>query len=96
LISISILSFFFFSSKFQYGSLSGFVLDSNLGGRISQVRKSLEFSFLGVKPFSNVAEIVYLSIYKQLGIIGLLIYLIAFLTPIFLFLKPKTIIFNIS
>lgn len=89
LISISILSFFFFSSKFQYGSLSGFVLDSNLGGRISQVRKSLEFSFLGVKPFSNVAEIVYLSIYKQLGLIGLLIYLIAFLTPIFLFFKTK-------
>ncbi|MEC4048188.1 hypothetical protein OX284_002005 [Flavobacterium sp. SUN046] len=89
LIFISILSFFFFSSKFQYGSLGGFVLDSRLGGRISQVRQSLEFSFFGLKPFSNVAEIVYLSIFKQLGIIGLLIYLIAFLTPIFLFFNTK-------
>jgi len=88
-ILISILSFLFFSSKFQYGSLSGFVLDSRLGGRISQVRQSLELSFLGLQPFSSVTEIVYLSINKQFGIIGLLFYMIAFLTPIFLFFKTK-------
>ena len=88
-ILISILSFLFFSSKFQYGSLSGFVLDSRLGGRISQVRQSLELSFLGLQPFSSVTEIVYLSINKQFGIIGLLFYIIAFLTPIFLFFKTK-------
>ena len=89
LISISILSFFFFSSKFQYGSLSGFVLDSHLGGRIVQIRKSLGFSFFGTTPFRNVIEVVYLSIYRQLGFIGLIVYCIAFFTPIFIYLYTK-------
>lgn len=82
---ISIISLLFFTSKFQYGSLTQFVLDPRLGGRIEQIKQSLEVSFLGVKPFSNIEEIVYLSVFKQFGIIGLFIYLIAFFTPIFIF-----------
>nr|WP_315175509.1 hypothetical protein [uncultured Flavobacterium sp.] len=74
---------------FQYGSLQGFIFDANLGGRILQIRKTNEISFFGSKVYSAIEEIVYLSIFKQFGLVGLFLFCISFFTPIYLYLKTK-------
>lgn len=74
---------------FQYGSLGGFILDSNLGGRILQIRKSNEITFFGSTVYNAIEEIVYLSIFKQFGLVGLALFCLSFFTPIYLFLKTK-------
>lgn len=77
------------TSYFQYGSLEGFILDSNLGGRILQIRKSNEITFFGSTVYNAIEEIVYLSIFKQFGLVGLALFCLSFFTPIYLFLKTK-------
>jgi hypothetical protein len=84
--------FFLFASLlmnryFQYGSFLGFILDSNLGGRISQIRQLSGFSFFGNQIFNYIEEIVYLSIFKQLGFIGLVLFCFSFFYPIYMALK---------
>ncbi|MCC9062467.1 hypothetical protein [Flavobacterium piscisymbiosum] len=74
---------------FQYGSLQGFILDSNLGGRILQIRKVNEITFFGSKAYTIIDEIVYLSIFRQFGVIGLLLFCISFFAPVYLFLQTK-------
>ena len=74
---------------FQYHSFSGFVLDSNLGGRINQIRQFTGLSFFGSQTFDFIEEIVYLSIFKQLEIVGLLLFCISFFAPIYLALTTK-------
>lgn len=74
---------------FQYGSLSGFILDSNLGGRILQIRKTNEITFFGSGVYRVIEEIVYLSIFKQFGLMGLFLFCVSFFTPIYLYLKTK-------
>ncbi|MFQ6600484.1 hypothetical protein [Flavobacterium sp. C3NV] len=74
---------------FQYGSLQGFILDSNLGGRILQIRKVNEITFFGSKAYTIIDEIVYLSIFRQFGVIGLVLFCISFFAPVYLFLQTK-------
>lgn len=74
---------------FQYGSLEGFIFDSNLGGRIIQIRQFSEITFLGEYVYKVIEEIVYLSIFKQFGIIGLLLFCISFFAPVYIFLHTK-------
>lgn len=79
---------------FQYKSFSGFILDSNLGGRISQIRQFTGLSFFGSQTFNFIEEIVYLSIFKQLGIVGLLLFCISFFTPIYIAFSTKNNNYN--
>lgn len=74
---------------FQYGSLKGFILDSNLGGRILQIRKVNEITIFGNKAYTIIDEIVYLSIFRQFGVVGLLLFCVSFFAPIYLFLQTK-------
>lgn len=74
---------------FQYGSLEGFILDSNLGGRILQIRKVNEITFFGNGPYTIIDEIVYLSIFRQFGIVGLLLFFISFFAPVYVFFQTK-------
>lgn len=74
---------------FQYGSLEGFILDSNLGGRILQIRKVNEISLFGNGPYTIIDEIVYLSIFRQFGIVGLFLFCISFFAPVYIFLQTK-------
>ncbi|REG98926.1 hypothetical protein [Flavobacterium aquicola] len=74
---------------FQYKSFSGFILDSNLGGRINQIRQFTGLSFFGSQTFDFIEEIVYLSIFKQFGIVGLLLFCISFFFPIYIALSTK-------
>lgn len=74
---------------FQYGSLEGFILDSNFGGRILQIREVNGISLFGSKVYDAIEEIVYLSIFKQFGIVGLVLFCISFFAPAYLFLQTK-------
>ena len=84
-----LIAFFFITKNFQYGSLGNFILDSNFGGRLLQIRESLMFSFFGIENFETILEIVYLSILKQLGVFGLLFFCLSFFTPVYLFFKTR-------
>lgn len=74
---------------FQYGSLEGFIFDSNLGGRIIQIRQFSEITLIGKHAYKVIEEIVYLSIFKQFGIGGLLLFCISFFAPVYIFLHTK-------
>lgn len=74
---------------FQYGSLQGFILDSNLGGRILQIRKVNEITLFGSRAYTIIDEIVYLSIFRQFGVIGLLLFCVSFFAPVYIFLHTK-------
>lgn len=88
---IIILLFFLGSivltSYFQYGSLGNFLTDTSFGGRIYQIREAFSISLFGVKPYVIIDEIVYLSIYKQFGIIGLILFCISFFMPLYISLN---------
>lgn len=85
---------FFFSSivlskYFQYGSLFNFITDANLGGRIAQIRKLDEITLFGYHVYSEINEIVYLSILRQFGIVGLLLYCFSFFVPALIYFSTK-------
>lgn len=80
---------FLMNRYFQYGSLSGFILDSNLGGRIHQIRQLSGLSFFGNQTFKFIEEIVYLSIFKQLGLIGLILFCFSFFMPVYIAITTK-------
>jgi hypothetical protein len=99
-----ILIVFFIFSMIALGlyfdfSLTWF-LDTTLGGRIKQFEIFNDLSFLPTKPFSIIGEIIYLGIMENLGILGLIFFLVAMTSPLVIyFLKhlknispiPKTI-----
>jgi hypothetical protein len=88
-----LLGSFFLTKGFQYGSLSEFILDFRFGGRITQIRQSIsEISLFGINNYSAIVEIVYLSILKQLGVIGLLLFLFSFCAPIIILFLKKAVI----
>lgn len=80
---------FLMNRYFQYGSLSGFILDSKLGGRIHQINQFTGLSFFGGQTFNFIEEIVYLSIFKQLGLVGLLLFCLSFFFQIYIGTKTK-------
>ncbi len=63
-------------------SLTEFVFDSTLGGRLSEEKWGIVPSLFSDKPFLNIAEIVYMGMIENFGMIGLSAYLIGLLSPI--------------
>lgn len=86
---VLLLGSFLFGSLFRYGSMADFILDANLGGRLIQLKKLNELSFFGEYTFKAIEEIVYLSILKQLGLIGLVLFCLSFFTPIAILISTR-------
>lgn len=76
-----LLSSVVLTSYFQYGSLSNFIFDGNFGGRLGLIRNSSGLSLFGSEPFVIIEEVVYLSIYRQLGLTGLVLFCISLFMP---------------
>lgn len=100
--SFIILGVFFFlfnivflTKGFMYGSLSNFILDFKFGGRITQIRQAFsEITIFGTTNFEGFAEIVYLSLLKQFGLVGVFLFFVSFFTPIFIFFTTKNNNYN--
>lgn len=88
-VLLLLIGSFLMTKYFQYGSLEGFILDSNLGGRILQIRKVNEITLFGNGPYKIIEEIVYLSIFRQFGIVGLLLFCVSFFAPVYIFFQTK-------
>ena len=54
-----------------------------------QIREVNGISLFGSKVYDAIEEIVYLSIFKQFGIVGLVLFCISFFAPAYLFLQTK-------
>lgn len=65
-----------------------FLLDTSMGGRINYFYK-YDMNFISEKPLGSIAEIVYLGIINNFGIVGLLLFFIAVISPIVVFFKNK-------
>lgn len=61
----------------------GFVFDAALGGRMQQFEQ--EFTFLPAQPFEHIAEIVYLSMLANFGVVGLVSFLVGMSGPLILY-----------
>ena len=59
----------------------GFLLDKKLGGRLHQLQ-SLDISIIGNGILTDILEIVYASIFKIFGLIGLIFFLLYLASPI--------------
>jgi len=62
-----------------------FLFDPALGGRREQFEVLQDPQFLGNSPFGGIAEILYLGIFHYFGVIGFLSFLVAMISPIFLY-----------
>lgn len=62
-----------------------FIFDPNLGGRLEQFDQLPDWSFLPSQKFVAIAEIVYLSILNQFGLIGLAAFLLAITSPLIIY-----------
>ncbi|MDO8052210.1 hypothetical protein O3301_27430 [Janthinobacterium sp. SUN211] len=71
-----------FYMVFMIGQNASFLFDKNLGGRIDQLNIIDELTFFPEKKFSQVSEIVYMSILNGFGILGFLSFLLAMLSPV--------------
>lgn len=76
-------------TQFFTEDFSGFLLDGDLGGRKEMV-DAIEWQlFFSGAPFSGIAEIVYLGVVEELGVIGLIFFLIAMTAPLFISFNTK-------
>lgn len=89
LVGLFILSSLFLSRSFQYGSLTNFVTDSNLGGRLEKILMVNKITLFGMKQYEVIEEITYLSVFEQFGIIGLVLFGFSLVYPIYLFSKNQ-------
>jgi len=62
-----------------------FIFDPSLGGRIEQFDQLSEWSFFPSKRFLVIAEIVYLSILNQFGLVGLVTFVLAITSPLIIY-----------
>jgi len=88
-----------YSIVLYYGIPIEFVFDLHLGGREAQF-ENFQINLLSKVPFVGIIEIVYLSILSSFGLIGLISFLVAMISPIALNYsnKPeikKTILFGL-
>jgi len=65
------------------GYSSDFILDKSLGGRADSL--NFELRLIPDKPFSSISEIVYASVLDSFGVIGFFLFIIFFLSPIFIY-----------
>ncbi len=63
-----------------------FLLDRNLGGRSGQLQFLRDTMFFSTARFTEIFEIVYVSILHNFGILGLVCFLLGMTMPLFLFL----------
>jgi hypothetical protein len=63
-----------------------FLFDRNLGGRIVQLEVLDEATILPRVSFEHILEMVYLSVLENFGLVGLVTFLIAMVTPLALHL----------
>ena len=89
-----LFSLLLLSKNFQYGSLGGFILDAKFGGRLKQINEAFSSISLFGDVYDAITEIVYLSVLKQFGIVGLILFLFSFLTPVFIFFFTKNNNYN--
>lgn len=86
-IIFSVLGIFLFVIAIFYvtifiGRNLSFLFDKNLGGRVDQLMPIDKITLFPDKKFSQVAEIVYVSILDSFGFVGLLAFLLAMFTPV--------------
>jgi hypothetical protein len=62
-----------------------FLFDATLGGRVGQMDVLSEWTLFPSKEFDLVFEIVYLSMLKDFGLIGLLTFVLAITSPLILY-----------
>lgn len=67
------------------------VLDPELGGRSDQLEYLTNAKFIPITPFTQIAEILYLSIIKNFGIIGFILFIPFLFSPLILNLRTKNI-----
>ncbi len=66
-----------------------FLFDKNLGGRANQLAILDNLTFWGDFQFNALAEIVYLSILRNFGIVGLVLFLLYIAAPVIVFYIHK-------
>jgi hypothetical protein len=71
-----------------------FIFDSKLGGREDQLASLINMSFLPYKSFDTIAEIVYLSILNQFGVLGLFLFILEMISPLIISLRRFSSIFS--
>jgi len=81
---------FFYVITILCGFDFAFIFDKNLGGRDAQFSLIQDTSIFSSLPFNVIAEIVYLSILAQFGIIGLFFFIINMVSPLFFSLISRT------
>jgi len=76
-----------------------FIFDPTLGGRSDQFKILSEWRWIGNIPFQGFSEIIYLSVLNNFGLIGLITFLIALTSPLWIyvfFTKTQTTPFQRS
>lgn len=79
-----------FYTIFTMGQDTSFLFDKNLGGRIDQLNVFNKFTFLPEKRFSQIAEIVYVSVLDGFGVVGFLSFLLAMFCSVVYGILRKT------
>ncbi|MCG9889481.1 MAG: hypothetical protein MH252_00220 [Thermosynechococcaceae cyanobacterium MS004] len=71
-----------------------FIFDPKLGGREDQLMSLINMSFLPYKSFDTIAEIVYLSILNQFGILGLFLFILEMTSPLIINSRKFSSVFS--
>ncbi len=83
---ISLCNYFLKALK----SKDQFLFDPHLGGRLDQLDVLQNLTWFGNGGFSSLDEMVYLSILNHFGIFGLILFLLALTSPLFLLNSKKS------
>ncbi|MBS0648447.1 MAG: hypothetical protein JSS10_04380 [Verrucomicrobia bacterium] len=62
-----------------------FIFDPTLGGRSELLNVFSEWTWIVAEPFEGISEIVYLSVLKSFGLIGLIFFLVAITSPLWVY-----------
>lgn len=76
-----------------------FILDPTLGGRFDLFKIISDYTWTGAVPFDGIPEIVYLGILRSFGLIGLITFVIAITSPLWIYVfltKTQTSAFQRS
>lgn len=62
-----------------------FIFDPTLGGRSELLDVFSEWTWVGAQPFEGISEITYLSVLKSFGLLGLIFFLAAITSPLWVY-----------
>ena len=68
-----------------------FIFDRFFGNRIGQLEVLNDISWFAREPFEGIFEVVYLGVLKSFGLIGVITFLLFFLSPFLLLIYKKII-----